>query len=137
MDITRRRFTSNVSLLLAGGLVAPPIHYSGVRAQAPKLDPIVETTTGKIRGAFQNGVYSFKGIPYGDNTTGPNRWMPPVKLDPWAGLKDCLAWGPSCPQTVQDFSKVGADFQTYFGANPDVPTMQSEDCLVLNIFTPG
>jgi para-nitrobenzyl esterase len=137
MDITRRRFTTNASLLLAGGLVAPPIYYSGVRAQAPKLDPIVETTTGKVRGAFQNGVYSFKGIPYGDNTTGPNRWMPPVKLDPWAGVKDCLAWGPSCPQTTQDFSKVGADFQTYFGANPDVPTMQSEDCLVLNIFTPG
>jgi para-nitrobenzyl esterase len=124
-------------MLIAGGLLAPPIYYSGVRAQAPKLDPIVETTTGKIRGAFQNGVYSFRGIPYGDTTAGPNRWMPPVKLEPWAGVKDCLAWGPSCPQTTQDFTKVGADFQTYFGANPDVPTMQSEDCLVLNIFTPG
>jgi para-nitrobenzyl esterase len=137
MNITRRGFATNAGLLFAGGLVSTPMFYTGIaRAQAAK-DPIVDTSTGKVRGAFQNGVFAFKGIPYADNTTGPNRWMPPVKLDPWAGVKDCLAWGPSCPQTTQDFSKVGEDFRTYFGANPDVPAMQSEDCLVLNVFTPG
>ena len=116
--------------------MSTPIFYTGARAQAPSSTRHRDFDR-QVRGAFQNGVYSFRGIPYGDNTTGPNRWMPPVKMEPWAGVKDCLAWGPSCPQTTQDFSKVGEAMRTYFGANPDVPSMQSEDCLVLNVFTPG
>jgi para-nitrobenzyl esterase len=32
---------------------------------------------------------------------------------------------------------MGEDFGLLFGTKPDAPTAQSEDCVTLNIFTPG
>ena len=105
------------------------------------VEPVVETTSGKIRGAVKDGIYSFKGVPYGASTAGVNRFMPPQKPTPWSGVRDCLEWGPLAPQPTQSglnpSSGMGKDFATYFGTQPDAPSKQSEDCLMLNIFTAG
>ena len=85
--------------------------------------PIAETAAGKVRGAVEEGVNVFKGIPYGASTSGKNRFMPPRKPDPWTGVRDALQYGPSAPQ---------GDGQTA----PAVGAM-SEDCLVLNVWTRG
>ena len=58
-------------------------------AAAP--NPVVEVTTGKVRGYTNRGVAIFRGIPYGASTTGANRFMPPKKPEPWPGVRNCLS----------------------------------------------
>jgi para-nitrobenzyl esterase len=91
-------------------------------ASAAELPPvIVDTSAGKVRGFVNRGVSTFKGIPYGASTAGENRFMPPSKMPAWSGVRDATAYGPTAPQAA-----------VAEGAPP-----AGEDCLVLNIFTPG
>ena len=64
------------------------------RAAAPS-NPVVESTAGKVRGFTSRGVQVFRGIPYGGSTTGANRFMPPVRPEPWPGVRNCLSYGHS------------------------------------------
>ena len=59
---------------------------------------IVDTTAGKVRGYSRNGIYTFKGIPYGAPTGGTARFQPPAKPIPWTGVRSCLHYGHACPQ---------------------------------------
>src|SRR5713101_9527638 len=58
---------------------------------------VAEITAGKIRGFRRNGVYIFKGVPYGASTAGARRFMPPVKPEPWTGIRNALQYGRICP----------------------------------------
>lgn len=93
--------------------------------------PVVETTNGKVRGSGSNGVHVFKGIRYAASTAGANRFRPPQPVTPWAGVQDAIRWGSSAPQGPS--SHYAAPFYAwYFAIEP-----MSEDCLFLNVFTPG
>jgi para-nitrobenzyl esterase len=137
MKITRREFTASTGLLVAA---THPLTSALATAASAISEPIVETTYGKVRGVVKDGVYSFKGIPYGASTTGANRFMPPQKPVAWSGIRDCLEWGPLAPQPASSglnpASGMGKDFATFFGTQPDSPSSQSEDCLTLNILRP-
>jgi hypothetical protein len=58
---------------------------------------IAETTAGKIRGFRRNSIYIFKGVPYGASTAGARRFMPPIKPEPWTGIRNALQYGRICP----------------------------------------
>ncbi len=97
--------------------------------------PVVEVTGGKIRGArseFDNGVYVFKGVPYGADTGGKNRFHPPRPVEPWQGVRDATHLGNRCPGP--EFPP--PPFMQEEGQDLDQSPM-SEDCLYLNVWTPA
>ena len=95
---------------------------------------VVETASGKLRGARGDGIHSFKGVPYGTSTAGGNRFMPPRPPQPWAGVRDALTYAGHAPQSPNR-PKRRPELETILG--PADPTPEGEDCLTLNVWTPG
>jgi para-nitrobenzyl esterase len=109
--------------------------FSSAFAEDTKTKPgeTVETNLGKVRGAMQNGVHAFKGVPYAASTAGVNRFMPPKKREPWTGVRDALELGLRSPQLASAFhGQVPPEFESMDRNEP-----MGEDCLVLNVWTPG
>jgi len=95
----------------------------------------VETSTGVVRGIANTGIKIFRGIPYGADTGGRNRFMPPRKPAPWTGARNCIGYGPISPQTASGFR---SDYSQLIQWDKHIGTGgMSEDCLSLNVWTPG
>jgi para-nitrobenzyl esterase len=122
--------------LAAAGLASGGV--SGRSLAAPRSDGkkaapppaiVVETHRGKVRGVLDGNIKVFKGIPYGAATDGLNRFRPPKLAKPLPDVRDATAYGPMCPQLGQERGSYTASW-TY---DKDA----SEDCLALNVWTPG
>jgi para-nitrobenzyl esterase len=128
--IFNRRSFLNRSTLAASVLVGSGFKSaSGADAKSDSASPIVETTSGKVRGIAQQKLAVFKGISYGESTAGDRRFMPPVKPQPWTGVRDALEVPPKAPQLV-------ATLPAEIEAN-NSPEAMSEDCLHTNVWTPA
>lgn len=102
---------------------------------------IVETQYGRVRGAVVGGVRIFRGLPYGGPTEGATRFLPPAKPIPWAGVRDATVTGPRCIQPPANLFLDPIIGEYFGGGRPDrvelAQQSDSENCLVLNVLTPG
>ena len=92
---------------------------------------VANTQHGKVRGYLDGGVFTFKGIPYGQNTGGENRWLPAGAPKPWQGEYPALIYGPNCPQNLHDWQIEQTFLQDWDDG------YQGEDMLKLNVWTPS
>ncbi len=117
--------------VVQGVLSAAAVPVQVKAAAAPGL--VVETNHGKVQGIVHKGTRFFRGVPYGGDTSGKNRFMPPTRPARWAGVRDCTDWGHIAPQkvstgNVSDYTRM-VGWNNYRGG-------LSEDCLNLNVWAP-
>lgn len=93
-------------------------------AATPAAAQQVTIDSGALNGATADGVASFKGIPYAAPPVGERRWAPPVRAANWTAPRDATRFGADCVQNpVPGDVSLGAPM--------------TEDCLFLNVWTPG
>lgn len=100
MKSSRRRFLKESPLLMAGAQAALAVPFAWTEARSAPSAPVAETTCGKLRGRTDEGIHIFRGVPYGADTSGKNRFMPPRKPAAWKGVRDAIEWGHVAPQPL-------------------------------------
>ena len=126
---------AGVGLAASGEARAAPASRRAAGQSGTCLTPhsaIARTQYGPVRGYIDEGVYTFKGIPYGDTTGGENRWLPAKPPKPWTEEYHALAYGANCPQTLHNFRAVEHTFLQQW-----TDGFLGEDMLKLNIWTPS
>ena len=93
------------------------------------MDAVVETASGRVRGASRRGALVFSGIPYARAAVGSKRFQPPQLPEPWPGVRECFEPGQGAPQR----SALPRWLQSLAGN----PRATGEDCLSLRVFTPA
>ena len=94
---------------------------------------VIKTKSGAVRGRDEQGVISFKGIPFAAPPVGPLRFAAPVPPSPWDGERDATAFSPTPPQADASLRVLpGLDLRPLFGEG----WHKGEDYLTLNVWTP-
>lgn len=144
MKTNRRNFFQTLGVGAAGlGLSSVPFISGAATASKNDNDDqqlfigdniaIAETKYGKVKGFILRGIFNFRGIPYGADTSGKNRFMPPQPPKPWTTVLPTVWWGNTAPQLMDNrYANAYASFADHWNYD-DV----SEDCLKLNIWTPA
>lgn len=117
----KRRDILRHTIFGAGLLASTQLHWPSLANARSSSHVVAKTRAGKIRGYADQGVNVFKGVPYGADTA-LTRYRPALPPVAWKGVKEALEYGASCPQA----------------GNPRAESkLISEDCLVLNVWTPA
>lgn len=147
MANNRRNFLQKLGIgTTALGLTATlPLPTSAARTENKKVNEdgqilfigediaVTNTKYGKVRGYILRGIHTYLGIPYGADTSGENRFMPPKKPASWTDIKPAIWWGNSAPQNMENrYANSYSSFIDHWNYD-DV----SEDCLRINVWTPA
>ncbi len=92
------------------------------------MNAVVETIQGKLRGTQDDGLSVFRGVPFAAPPVGDLRFRAPQPHPAWEGVREATEFGAIAiqqPNEALDRMMGGA------------PQPQREDCLFLNVWTPG
>jgi carboxylesterase type B len=108
--------------------------FFGIAAAQNTTGTVVDLSYAKYRATYNStlDINSFLGLPFAAPPTGQLRWKAPLPYAPPPGLNATIIdtkRGPACVQ--------GYPFWTTGDVSSGIPVAGSEDCLVLDIFTPG
>ncbi len=95
-------------------------------AQPPTA--VVRVDSGQLQGVVEDGVVSYKGIPFAAPPVGDLRWRPPQPVAPWTGVRQAAEFGANCMQ---------GRFGPPQAAGANAAPAPSEDCLFLNVWRPA
>jgi para-nitrobenzyl esterase len=143
MKSNRRRFVQTLGMSSAGAVLAAPLSATPEHPVPERPDEqvlqvgdniaLAQTDCGKVRGYRLRGINYFLGMHYGADTSGANRFMPPQKPKPWTNVFPALWWGNSAAQNMDNrYANPFSSFRDHWNYG-DV----NEDCLVINVLTPG
>ncbi|NUV83125.1 carboxylesterase family protein [Streptomyces sp. KAI-26] len=92
------------------------------------VEATARTAQGTVRGAVERGVAVFRGIPYAAAPVGARRFRGPEPPEPWEGVREALAFGPTAPKRpyAPPLDRLLPD--------PEVP---GDEWLNLNVWTPS
>ena len=94
----------------------------------PTGPAIVATQSGVVEGAeSEGGGLEFLGVPFAKPPLGELRWAAPEDPDCWDGVRPATEWAEACLQRSYDIT----------ASPPTMEDLGSEDCLSLNVWTPG
>jgi para-nitrobenzyl esterase len=148
MKAVDRRSILRTSGIAAAACALPKRFWAfGDAPSAASAAPVAKTQYGTISGTVEDGINCFRSIPYGGDTA-PVRFQAPLAPTPWSGVKVCDAFTTRAPQLMAQRSMqapLAAPSLGPAGLNPAgvAPRVapeageQSEDCLHLNVFSPG
>jgi para-nitrobenzyl esterase len=109
--------SSRISRIITAVLIA----CAPIAAWAASKSPVVATDDGPVRGTTVGDMQAFRGIPYAAAPVGNLRWRAPQPHGGWDGVLDASRFAAHCPQV----------------ATPYGVASTTEDCLYLNVYTPG
>jgi para-nitrobenzyl esterase len=135
-----RRGVLIASIVAGTGLALPAAQAQGAgavsrrpgRAGTTPRSAMAKTRYGPVRGYVAGDVFTFKGIPYGQDTGGDNRWLPAKPPQPWTEPYNALVYGANSPQTTHSFRAIEHTFLQQWDDG-----FQGEDMLKLNVWTPS
>src|SRR4051812_23288409 len=105
--------TGGAALLTGEAQAADSTKVAAKQGIGPLATPraaVARTQYGPVRGFVSGGVYTFKGVPYGADTGGENRWLPAKPPRPWTEEFPALVYGANCPQTLHNFRSIETSF---------------------------
>jgi len=127
--MNRRSFMGSTTLAAAGIFMQGSFTRAMAQSASSAPGATVQTTAGRVRGLLVDKVHAFRGIPYGGTTAGARRFFPPTKPESWTGVRDTFTLGPRSPQFDSELVPEFAPLNLREAAG--------EDCLCLNLWTPG
>lgn len=90
---------------------------------------VATTESGKVRGYINNGIYTYKGIPYAE----AKRFEAPQKPKSWANVRSSLTYGPVAP--LMDATTFVMDEGEFVFHHDWGYT--NEDCMRINVWSPS
>lgn len=115
-----KQFVCVLALLSGSGAPVP--------SAAGNLDPLTaKTGSGSVQGEREGGLVVFKGLPYAAPPVGALRWREPRDPASWKGVRKADRFGNACIQVPGAAAREGAGD----------PGPLGEDCLTLNVWSPG